>query len=425
MRNLLILVISVILSAAPHSAAPVSTQNKNPLLDDSILPVLKECSNISPKDTTTIKLCDLYVSIVKNATATPNLTEEFEAYSAAHPEENLEVFCSNFTQFNVSKELKGPRCIMNCGMAVGEDGDTLVVKPLCRLIEWQMRVQQKIGQITPVPGVTHAPNVTSTANGDKMIQENKEQSVKEPVAKGPYTQKPIVTPPGVLNSGADIQVVEPQKEPADGGTTSTKTLEQPPKEDVANKVPDVPNTDPEAKASKDPIKGDPPKPLEDDTKAEPELGARPDNDDDINEGFKDMEDDDAPEDPEDREDIAPIIKGNANIDPIDVDPLLDSSDPKENSMGDKMEVVDAKKDPFQEEDESNFFTYFMCMMIVCIVAYVVYHNKTKVLALVLEGRRSNQGRGRRKHTAAYRKLDSNLEEAITSSAASRTSQVIY
>lgn len=89
----------------------------------------------------------------------------------------------------------------------------------------------------------------------------------------------------------------------------------------------------------------------------------------------------------------------------------------------------SQEDPFTDDTDSNFFTYFMFLLLVCVIAYVVYHNKSKMLALMLEGRRSNtNGRGglsRRKHTAAYRKLDSNLEEAITSSGNGRSTQVIY
>lgn len=91
-----------------------------------------------------------------------------------------------------------------------------------------------------------------------------------------------------------------------------------------------------------------------------------------------------------------------------------------------------QEDPFFDQDDSNFFSYFLFMMFMCILCYVAYHNKSKLLALLLEGRRSNSGRGGfnkgRKHTAAYRKLDSNLEEAITSNAAAgsrSTSQIIY
>lgn len=84
------------------------------------------------------------------------------------------------------------------------------------------------------------------------------------------------------------------------------------------------------------------------------------------------------------------------------------------------------EDQFKEEPSSNFFYYFLFGMFACILAYVVYNNKSKILALILEGRRSQNGRGgRRKHTAAYRKLDSNLEEAIMSAPSGRTSQIIY
>ncbi|XP_058458940.1 trans-Golgi network integral membrane protein TGN38-like isoform X1 [Malaya genurostris] len=98
----------------------------------------------------------------------------------------------------------------------------------------------------------------------------------------------------------------------------------------------------------------------------------------------------------------------------------------------EVQKEELRDDPFFEETDSNFFSYFLFVMFACIVCYVAYHNKAKLFALVLEGRRNNSGRGGfskgRKHTAAYRKLDSNLEEAITSSATGNsrsTSQIIY
>lgn len=90
------------------------------------------------------------------------------------------------------------------------------------------------------------------------------------------------------------------------------------------------------------------------------------------------------------------------------------------------EIID--NDPFFQDEDSNFFSYFMCALLVCAAVYIVYHNKQKVMALVVEGRRSrsNSARGgRRKHRAAYRKLDSNLEEAIQSSGKVSSSPVIY
>lgn len=105
--------------------------------------------------------------------------------------------------------------------------------------------------------------------------------------------------------------------------------------------------------------------------------------------------------------------------------------PKTKLRPDNDDDVIIKHDPFVQEQDSNFIIYLMFFMFISIIGYVGYHNKGKILALVLEGRRSStssgRGGGRRKHTAAYRKLDSNLEEAITSNTnGSRTTQnIIY
>lgn len=46
--------------------------------------------------------------------------------------------------------------------------------------------------------------------------------------------------------------------------------------------------------------------------------------------------------------------------------------------------------------------------------------------MIVEGRRSRGGRGRKRpSTASYRKLDCNLEEAVTSQCNSNVSHVIY
>lgn len=84
----------------------------------------------------------------------------------------------------------------------------------------------------------------------------------------------------------------------------------------------------------------------------------------------------------------------------------------------------------REDAESSFFSYFMFLMFVIISIYVAYHNKSKILALLIEGRRnrhSSRGGSRRKsHSAEYRKLDSNLEEAIQSGGSQTLStQIIY
>ncbi|XP_058169896.1 trans-Golgi network integral membrane protein 1-like [Anopheles ziemanni] len=110
---------------------------------------------------------------------------------------------------------------------------------------------------------------------------------------------------------------------------------------------------------------------------------------------------------------------------------------KEDELQDHVEMSRTSEimqgsDPFYNQNDSNFFSYFLFAMFSCVVLYVAYHNKSKLMALVVEGRRTSNGRGGfskgRKHTAAYRKLDSNLEEAITSGSGSgghSSSQIIY
>jgi len=79
----------------------------------------------------------------------------------------------------------------------------------------------------------------------------------------------------------------------------------------------------------------------------------------------------------------------------------------------KKEVVETKyennmKSGPQIDEQSSFFGYFILLSIVAIIAYLVFHNKQKILALILEGRR-RQGNRRRSGGREYRKLDSNLE----------------
>lgn len=135
-------------------------------------------------------------------------------------------------------------------------------------------------------------------------------------------------------------------------------------------------------------------------------------------------------------------QNNDDVDDIEVDPVepINANHPLHKDMLQKSYSTDTDdspirhiQDPFFQGTDSNFFAYFMALMFICIVVYVLYHNKTKVIALVLEGRRSSSsGRGgsssgfsRRKHTAAYRKLDTNLEEAITSNKCGKSAQIIY
>ncbi|XP_071859982.1 uncharacterized protein isoform X1 [Bombus fervidus] len=77
------------------------------------------------------------------------------------------------------------------------------------------------------------------------------------------------------------------------------------------------------------------------------------------------------------------------------------------------------------DEESHFFAYFSVISLISIAAYIGYHNKQKILAIVLEGRRSRNRNRRRPSTANYRKLDCTLEEAVTSQCNANVTHVIY
>jgi len=111
---------------------------------------------------------------------------------------------------------------------------------------------------------------------------------------------------------------------------------------------------------------------------------------------------------------------------------LISSDEKnesKNELNSESQVIENKYEsqlsPGPEiNEQSSFFGYFILFSIVAIIAYLVFHNKQKILALILEGRRS-QGNRRRSGGREYRKLDSNLEDTMDSGKEASLRQVIY
>ncbi|GAB0088820.1 hypothetical protein DMENIID0001_032840 [Sergentomyia squamirostris] len=440
MWNVLIVFGGVILSISALPVAPVTTQNI--LLNETLLPVLRQCSQEAVKSNPTVKpLCDLYVHVVQNQTnVNSNITEEFQGI-LQKPETDTKIFCTILSTFpGVRDYLRNQgSCERHC--RTYDPNDKEFVLPLCRLILWRLQVQNS-GQVSPeIVGDISAPATSAGPSGVEGVNLNatltnttaqeKQLGVKEVTLSPQKPALPVVTPPGSLINKVEIPPVVSMG--SESISTSTRANEELPKNIVEEKPGEEPKINPEA-----PEIPEAPKSNQAEEKASTLEHPKPleeklvDNDEDQNDpNLKNLEEEmenenDYDNNSAEKEDNA-LIKGDqGNLNAGDEGLIFDKSEPKDTNIAanDGMEVV--KQDPFQEEDESNFFTYFMCLMLMCILAYVVYHNKTKVLALVLEGRPSNQARnGRRKHTAAYRKLDSNLEEAITSSAASRTQQIIY
>jgi hypothetical protein len=75
-------------------------------------------------------------------------------------------------------------------------------------------------------------------------------------------------------------------------------------------------------------------------------------------------------------------------------------------------------------------TVFLSIQVVTLICKILLSSEImiivilQILALALEGR-SRRGTRRRPNTSGYRKLDSNLEEAVTSKCSTSVTHVIY
>ncbi|GAB1862284.1 Trans-Golgi network integral membrane protein 2 [Camponotus japonicus] len=110
----------------------------------------------------------------------------------------------------------------------------------------------------------------------------------------------------------------------------------------------------------------------------------------------------------------------------DADTIQQSTRNQNENVPELFKQENLRNPNIRTEDDSHLFTYFTVVTVACIAGYIGYHNKQKILAIVLEGRRSRSNRSRRRpSTANYRKLDCTLEEAVTSQCNANVTHVIY
>lgn len=117
-----------------------------------------------------------------------------------------------------------------------------------------------------------------------------------------------------------------------------------------------------------------------------------------------------------------------NVDTMEGDNILINANNNDeetfsSNINQKQQVVDAgdsvldiqentpyiiAKDGFVEAEDSHFFTYFVFMFVICIVMYVGFYNKRKILALALEGRAGRRTRSRR---GTYSRVNTGYDES--------------
>jgi hypothetical protein len=62
----------------------------------------------------------------------------------------------------------------------------------------------------------------------------------------------------------------------------------------------------------------------------------------------------------------------------------------------------------------HFMAYMVTSMVVVVIGYLIYHNKQRVLAYLLEGRSGRTGQRRRVAGKEYSRLKNNVDEALPS-----------
>uniref|UniRef100_A0A0B7AQQ0 MANSC domain-containing protein n=1 Tax=Arion vulgaris TaxID=1028688 RepID=A0A0B7AQQ0_9EUPU len=102
----------------------------------------------------------------------------------------------------------------------------------------------------------------------------------------------------------------------------------------------------------------------------------------------------------------------------DIDEPLENEKDGEQLQGAAKEKGRGEPHSFIENDEEpssgHFLAYFLTAVVICISGYIIYHNKQKILAFVIEGRNNGRGGRQRSKEVKYTQLKSNVEEVLPS-----------
>lgn len=74
----------------------------------------------------------------------------------------------------------------------------------------------------------------------------------------------------------------------------------------------------------------------------------------------------------------------------------------------------------ESEPEGHFMAYFLTAVVLCVAGYVIFHNKQKIVAFIVEGRTGRKS-SRRPSKGGYRKLKPSADDLMPSLEKSTTS----
>ncbi|KAG5894042.1 hypothetical protein JTB14_037887 [Gonioctena quinquepunctata] len=238
-----------------------------------------------------------------------------------------------------------------------------------------------------LPSKPSIPEPLANADGTKDDSNKQHQEVQQNTV-GDSNSPPL---PQMNNNSPHISVDE-KKVPVTGGNQQNPEAPLEDGNGVVSTKEVNQETDKEFEESEDEMEGEPPE------ETEPIKGEPP-------------------------EETEPIIKAEP---PEESGPITVLEDPKGARKSNTLESSATDENMEELDGGSYFFSYFMVICVMFVLGYLGYHNRIKVMALVLEGKRNKRSyRERRPNSANYHKLDSNLEEAITSSCTKNTNNIIY
>lgn len=403
------------------------------------------------------KVCN-YSSQLQRPISAATFEADIKKFSPGNNITERTKFCESIKDitptYNVTKPLlssltttlQNPQnCFFTCFGFIGQKFNRL-----CAILAWSKSLVEEARKATKIQ-----TTATQTATADKTEINDTEQKKSQQISESGQAMKTVTTENGNNNIVSDSKV----KLPSDAIKEQEENVRQPVSQvkhktlvNTADVKPETPaDTQANNKPQEKPKTIDPSNPKGVNVPNDPNLSIEhsPDkflNNTEDQQSIVNPEDDNQIKASNEKVKTSTISENTQDHDNLanqeEYSPMDDERLPFDADDGrDQLESVDQNPNmpepseqrdiilhypSMRSEEESHFFTYFTIISLVCIAAYMGYHNKQKILAMVLEGRRARNNRTRRRpSTASYRRLDCTLEEAVTSQCNANVTHVIY